>query len=83
MTPDDPNAWFADRDLAPPRKTNLLPRIRKFFVDNPDEELTLPMLREKFGVSANAIAEALKRLKKEGQIESVHVVRLRAKGIAR
>ena len=54
--------------------------LRKFFADNPDEELTYPMLMAKFDCTYDAAHNAVKVLARHGEIESVHVIRTRAKG---
>jgi hypothetical protein len=58
-------------------------RITAFFRDNPDEELTYPIIAAKFGCSVPSARFAVKQLVKERTIESLHVVRLRVKGIAK
>jgi len=57
-------------------------KVEAFFLENPEEELSLADIMNKLGVNRKALEFALKRLKDEGLIESVHVVRLRSKGIA-
>lgn len=55
-------------------------RVLKFFQDNPDEELTPQDIRDKFGASYSSASNMLQR---HGDIlESVHVVRLKSKGVA-
>lgn len=57
-------------------------RVRQFFVDNPDEELTYEEMAAKFDTTINHCRELVKALKDEGLIESVHVIRNRSKGTA-
>lgn len=57
--------------------------MRNFFLSNPSEELTYSDLVVKFDCPTNDIArQYVKELKREGLIESVHVIRLAAKGRA-
>lgn len=64
------------------RKNGLGFRIERFFIDNPTEELTYVQLAAKFDCSVCAARWAVKELIKRRDIESVHVIRLRVKGIA-
>lgn len=57
-------------------------RLRAFFDDNPDEELTRRDIEAKFGCSKSSMENAIASLQLEGRVESVHVVRARSKGIA-
>jgi hypothetical protein len=62
---------------------NLKFRIKCYFDNNPTEELTHAMLREKFSISAWTAKWVLHELVAEGKLESVHVIRLRVNGIAK
>lgn len=68
---------------AAPRKGSLAERIAAFFAANPDEELTHEDLAIKFDAAQFAVGYALAKLRARGLLESVHIVRLRSKGIAR
>lgn len=70
---------------VPPRKVlSLKLRVRRFFADHPDEELTAADFRSKFNCSEATRRWIMVALGGEGgEIESVHVIRLRAKGIAK
>lgn len=66
------------------RKPTSLPgRIERFFTDNPDEELTHLDIVAKFGCSEHAARQAVAKLRGEGLLESLFVIRNRSKGIAR
>lgn len=68
----------------PSRKTlNVKYRVKCYFATNPTEELTHPMLREKFGISKWTAVWVLRELVEEGLLESVHIIRLRSQGIAK
>jgi hypothetical protein len=58
-------------------------RLDEFFAANPDEELLYSDVRRKFDCTQKQAENAIQRLKAKGSIECVHLVRLRAKGIAR
>ena len=58
-------------------------KLRTFFDDNQDEELTPDLLREKFGVSQLKAREIVGKLCRSGVLESVTVIRVRAKGARR
>lgn len=62
---------------------SVIARIRMFYRDRPDEELSIPQIAVKFGCKIKTVHKALQELKAEGEIESVHVVRRRSNGIAR
>lgn len=64
------------------RDTSVAGRLRRFFIENPDEELTRADMVAKFGSSFKNIDASLTALRAEGLLESVHVTRLRTKGIA-
>lgn len=70
---------------VPPRKVlSLKLRVRRFFTDHPDEELTAAQFRDKFNCSEATRRWIMVALGGEGgEIESVHVIRLRVKGIAK
>lgn len=68
----------------PLRKTlSLKFRVKCFFRDNPDEELTPAAFRAKFGCTEATRRWLIVTLGEEGLLESVHVIRLRVKGIAK
>lgn len=86
-TPDD-LAWFTDIARPVDRRSlrfpnSLAARLRKFFADNPEEELTIRMICEKFDANPKTVEKVLGEMKAAGELESLHVVRLRTKGIAR
>lgn len=64
------------------RPGSLPARIAAFYAANPDEELTYEQMLVKFNATRTGINEAMKRLRAIGLLESVHVIRLRAKGSA-
>ena len=66
--------------IAKKLSRNGLVSIEQFFTENPDEELTLADMRVKFDISAVNAKEAVRRAKARIGLESMHVVRLRAKG---
>lgn len=55
-------------------------KVREFFVNNPDEELTYALLMDKFDLTRSYAAEIVKILKDEGLIECVFVIRNRNHG---
>jgi DNA-binding Lrp family transcriptional regulator len=57
-------------------------RIRRFFTDNQDEEMTYELLAEKFDAPIMTVRSIVKELRKEGVVESLHVIRHPSKGIA-
>ena len=57
-------------------------RVRRFFRDNPDEELTYAQMMVKFSISRNRVYELVKLMRGEELVEAVHVVRHIAKGRA-
>ena len=65
------------------REPGLKARVKRFFLDNPREELTHALLREKFACSKWTAVWLLRELVEEGVLESVHVIRLRTEGIAK
>jgi len=65
-----------------PSPDALTRRITSYFQSNPDEELSIADMATKFGCTKHCVTTAIGRIKPEGVIESVHVVRLRARGIA-
>lgn len=72
---------YATEEEVKRRHPHGLPaRLLAFYEANPDEELTYSDIVAKFSVSPFTAREAVKALR--SQIESVHIVRLRAKGIA-
>lgn len=58
-------------------------RIRAFFVANPDEELTFDQIAVKFDCTIEQARFAVRDVAKTVDIESVHIIRMRAKGVAR
>ncbi|MCW1958147.1 MAG: hypothetical protein KIH64_006295 [Mycobacterium sp.] len=65
------------------RQDGVVQRIRAFFAANPEEELTFAMLQSKFGCTLWTARRAVYDLIEAGDLESVHVVRRRERGIAR
>lgn len=62
-------------------RTDGLPRrLLAFFAANPLEELTPEQVAIKFDVHEGTVRNALNELGKSGLVETVRVVRLRAKG---
>ena len=62
---------------------NMTERVRRFFVENADEELTYSLMMKKFDLNSNQVHSIVNKLRAKGLLESVHVIRLRTKGIAR
>lgn len=58
-------------------------QVRRFFEQNPDEELTFEDFRNKFGLSDTTARDLVKRLIQLRELEFAHVIRLRSKGIAK
>lgn len=58
-------------------------RLRAFFLANPDEELSYDDIVVKFEATRHTAQMAVSRLNQTGLLESVHVIRLRAKGTMR
>ena len=56
-------------------------RLLDFFKANPDEELTRADIMTKFSACESGVAKALAEVRSE--VESVHVIRLRTKGMGR
>lgn len=54
---------------------SLLNRVRKFFLENPEEELTPAQLATKFDCSLKQAHKAAQYLRSTGVVESVHVIR--------
>ena len=50
-------------------------RIKQFFDDNPDEQLTHADALVKFGGGKKTLNEAISRLKSVGVVETIHVIR--------
>lgn len=57
------------------RSTGATQAARQFFTDNPDEELLFSDFQSKFGATKSNVISIIKVLRREGLIESVHVVR--------
>jgi hypothetical protein len=69
---------------VPARKVlSLKLRVKRFYTENPTEELTYPGVMEKFSCTKWAARWIVRTLVEDGFIESVHVIRLRTQGIAR
>lgn len=64
------------------KPASLAARIRQFFVDNPDEEMTYELLTAKFSVHHQSVRDAVRALRDEGLLETLHVVRRVEKGRA-
>lgn len=58
------------------------PRVKAFFAANPGEELTYADLMAKFDCNEKNAQRVVQELKKEGFIESIHILRTPAKGRA-
>ena len=64
-------------------RTNSLPsKLLEFFAARPDEELTYADIVTKWGGSAANAQWAVGRLVETGELESVHVIRVPARGRA-
>lgn len=61
---------------------SLTARIRRFFVENPDEEMTYELLAAKYDAPIYTVRDIVKHLREAGIVESLHVIRNRSKGIA-
>jgi Fic family protein len=57
------------------RENTLTARVRRFFVDNQDEELTTADLMSKFDITRQQVNDVRKELVKQGVIETVTVTR--------
>lgn len=64
------------------RGRDLLARVRRYFIDNPREELTHQIILTKFDCNERAARFVVMTLREEGLIESVRVIRNRQAGIA-
>jgi len=69
--------------LIATRPGSLVDKIKRYLEANPEEELTMAIICLKFDCCYSAAKSAVERLKHSGHFEAVHVVRLRAKGIAK
>jgi len=69
--------------MTGPRNGALPYRLREFFQENPDEELTKRNACDKFDCRIEALERALMYLRVVGELEYVSVIRARAKGRAR
>jgi DNA-binding IclR family transcriptional regulator len=58
-------------------------RLLDYFARNPDEELSYAGVVAKFGISEKSARNIVPSLARQGLLESVHVIRLRSKGVAR
>lgn len=63
-------------------RDGLATKLWHFFDANRDEELTRADIEAKFGMTGTTVTKALKELGDRGLVESVHVIRLPAKGRA-
>lgn len=60
-------------------KVGLSAELRRFFSDNPDEELTYSDIEIKFGCSPGSARSAVAHLRSVGEpIEAVHLIRRQA-----
>ena len=59
----------------PPNPLSANQRVRRYFRDNPDEELTYMDMMEKFSLSRNRVYELVKLMRSEELVEAVHIVR--------
>jgi len=57
------------------RHTGTTAAVRRFFKDNPGEELTYDDMRVKFDLSDRELYRLAREMRKEGLVEVVHVVR--------
>jgi Fic family protein len=57
-------------------------RIAEYFRQNPEEELLIGDVYAKFDVNPKTLRTAIRRLKEEGVLESVHVIRVKRGGAA-
>lgn len=57
-------------------------RMRRFFLDNQDEEMTFELLAVKFDTPVDAVRATVRVLREEGTVESLHVIRHPSKGRA-
>lgn len=69
--------------MAKKDQHSVVRKLAQFFDWAPDEELTLTQIMDKYGCSYNTARYAVYELRERGLVESVHVVRARAKGVAR
>lgn len=69
--------------LIPTRPGSLVDKIKLYLEANPDEELSMAIICLKFNCTYSAAKSAVERMKHTGHYEAVHVIRLRAKGIAK
>lgn len=64
------------------KESSLMASLRRFFADNPDEELSYRDIAAKFDTTVEYARDAVKLLKDRGELESIHVIRLPSKGRA-
>lgn len=64
------------------QEESLTGRMRRFFLDNRDEELTYELLAVKFECTVQEARTVIKTLREAGVVESLHVIRHPAKGRA-
>jgi DNA-binding GntR family transcriptional regulator len=63
---------------------SVMDRLREFFARNPGEELgSFDQVAQKLGCARKTAIHAVYALQDEGLLESTHVIRLRARGIAK
>lgn len=63
-------------------RPGIVKRLQAFYAANPDEELTFGAIMTKFGCSLWTARHAVYALVEIGDLESVHVIRRREKGMA-
>ncbi len=61
-----------------PKHDSLAERLKAFFRDNPEEELTWSDASQKFGYSLDVVRATVYRLQAKGEIETVRVIRAKA-----
>ena len=65
------------------RPPSIYAKVKRYFDDNPEEELTYQILMDKFNITRRVAFKVVYQLADDGLLEHVHVIRLRAKGIAK
>jgi len=64
-------------------RPSLVVRVRSYYANNPEEELTYAGVTAKFGCTYETARKVVSALVAVGCLESVHVIRLRTKGVAK
>ena len=59
----------------PPNPCSANQRVRRYFRDNPDDELTYAEMMEKFSLNRCRVYELVKLMREEELVEAVHIVR--------